>query len=470
MIQGGLKARKEIKGFDNVYKMIISKSVKISCLTYSSLYGFILKLTVDPDDSEYLNLNERGDFKSIQTEFILKLTVISESKESNLPLFKDTLKKTNLRADFLKEAKSQMEIYSKSIIGNKNPVCPGVADVHIGTVDVIHVMKKKCIDEDSKDICKIIYKLLDKYQQLRVGIMTMAIFPDNMTLSDYLKRNYLRDPQDFTNKFKTSNIGLKIICKLIILLLRCEYIHHDLHAGNILVSSNTDDVMIIDFGKVSSLSESSKWLKDYSPSSLEEFNNSINIQDNEYKENLARVNINKKYIKDIIRENIDVTKVKSKVKEMRSEFKKYIIENSNTKVSRPNKKKYIKNILKYIVLLDMIVYKLRYKKESYRTQMKWLFRLEKDVFDNSCVMAFEQMQKDFIINNMKHIEYRREYLAQVRDIKGAQLAKKDEYFKTNHLTKSLKVISSKKVKKVTKKNKSLTNKEKKNVTKRNLSL
>ena len=50
---------------------------------------------------------------------------------------------------------------------------------------------------------------------------------------------------------------------------------------------------------------------------------------------------------------------------MRSEFKKYIIENSNEKVSRPNKKKYIKTILKYIVLLDMIVYKLRYKKETF---------------------------------------------------------------------------------------------------------
>ena len=66
---------------------------------------------------------------------------------------------------------------------------------------------------------------------------------------------------------------------------------------------------------------------------------------------------------------------------MRSEFKKYIIENSNEKVSRPNKKKYIKTILKYIVLLDMIVYKLRYKKETYKTQMKWLFRLEKDIFE-----------------------------------------------------------------------------------------
>ena len=97
MIHGGLKARKELKGFDNVYKMIISKSAKISCLTYSSLYGFILKLTVDPDDSEYLNLNEKGDFESIQTEFIVKIAVISESKESNLPLFKDTSKKTNLK-------------------------------------------------------------------------------------------------------------------------------------------------------------------------------------------------------------------------------------------------------------------------------------------------------------------------------------------------------------------------------------
>ena len=363
-----------------------------------------------------------------------------------------------------------MEIYSKSIIGNKNPVCPGVADVHIGPIDIVYIIKKKCIDEDSKDICSIIAKLLNKYEPLRVGIMTMAIFPDNMTLSEYLKHNYLKDPNDFTNKFRTSNMTLKVIYKLIILLLRCEYIHHDLHAGNVLVSSKTDDVMIIDFGRVSSLSETSKWLKDYSPSSLQRFYDSINIQDQEYKANLAKVNINKKYIKDVIKENIDVTKVKSKVQEMRNEFKKYIIENSNEKVSRPNKKKYIKNILKYIVLLDMIVYKLRYKKETYKTQMKWLFRLEKDIFDNSCVMAFEQMQKDFIINNMKHIEYRREYLAQLRNIKGTQLAKKDEYFKTNPITKSLKVESSPRINKVTKKNKSLTNKEKKNITKRNLSV
>lgn len=305
MIQGGLKARKELKGFDNVYKMIISKSAKISCLTYSSLYGFILKLTVDPDDSEYLNLDEKGDFESIQTEYILKIAVISESKESNLPLFKDTSKKTNMRVDFLKEAKSQMEIFSKSIIGNKNPICPGVADVHIGPIDIVYLIKKKCIDEDSKEICSILVKLLNKYEPLRVGIMTMAIFPDNMTLSDYLKQNYLKDPKDFTNKFRTSNMTLKVICKLIILLLRCEYVHHDLHAGNILVSSKTDDVMIIDFGRVSSLSESSKWLKNYSPSSLEEFYNSINIQDEEYKANLAKVNINKKYIKDVIKENID---------------------------------------------------------------------------------------------------------------------------------------------------------------------
>ena len=80
------------------------------------------------------------------------------------------------------------------------------------------MIKKKCVDEDSKDICKIIVKLLNKYQPLRVGIMTMAIFPDNMTLSDYLKHNYLKDPNDFTNKFRTSNMALKVICKLIILL------------------------------------------------------------------------------------------------------------------------------------------------------------------------------------------------------------------------------------------------------------
>ena len=116
--------------------------------------------------------------------------------------------------------------------------------------------------------------------------------------------------------------------------------------------------------------------------SLQRFYDSINIQDEEYRANLAKVNINKKYIKDVIKENIDVTKVKSKVQQMRSEFKKeYIIENSNEKVSRPNKKKYIKTILKYIVLLDMIVYKLCYKKETYKTQMKWLFRLEKDIFE-----------------------------------------------------------------------------------------
>ena len=48
-------------------------------------------------------------------------------------------------------------------------------------------------------------------------------------------------------------------------------------------------------------------------------------------------------------------------------------------------------------------------------------------------------------------------MAQLRNIKGAQLAKKDEYFKTNPVTKSLKVESSPRIKKVTKRNKSLTN-------------
>jgi hypothetical protein len=86
--RGGLKLKNSSKkGFKAVYDMINSPSGSLKLLTYKSLKGFMIFLTVSDSDSEYLTLNGTQFTKPV-TSFILKFAVITPINDDTLPNYK----------------------------------------------------------------------------------------------------------------------------------------------------------------------------------------------------------------------------------------------------------------------------------------------------------------------------------------------------------------------------------------------
>ena len=79
--RGGLKLKNiNKKGFKALFDMINSASAKINLLTYSSLKGFMIELSVSEQASEYFSL--KGNmFVEPVTNYILKFAVITKDND-----------------------------------------------------------------------------------------------------------------------------------------------------------------------------------------------------------------------------------------------------------------------------------------------------------------------------------------------------------------------------------------------------
>ena len=102
---GGLKKKyPEKKGFKSVFDMINSASANITLLTYKSLKGFMIRLDVSQEDSEYLTLSGSKFTKPV-TSFILKFAVVAKENDTDLPKYKDVEKSSESKNSFFDEAK-----------------------------------------------------------------------------------------------------------------------------------------------------------------------------------------------------------------------------------------------------------------------------------------------------------------------------------------------------------------------------
>lgn len=429
---GGLKVKEDNDpGFDNILEMMKSDSAKISTVTYTSLYGFILKLTVDSKDSRYNNLSDTGNFTSSQTDFILKLVPVQEDHEQDIPnKFQGKDKRTNIDKDFIKEADVQMDIFAKSIVGGKEPICPGIADIQILTndasdiVNFLRLVSEKAIDEDAKKICAYLNKLSktksDKGYDIKLGILTMATIESPVCLYEYHNNALASGSNNDTNK-KLVNMYANAISQLILLIYKVGYIHHDLHNANIIVSERTGKTMIIDFGRVSKLHTSDhEYLKEYDKTQLDLLEKKMNKY---LKQGTLRYLNSLKFPSKYITESAKLGIKNEKISYVINNQKKSVFPMMNESCSPIKKMNVILTLLRLILWIDAATMALHYGKRKGEIKMGWIFYAEA-MFGNIFKRAFDVL-KDNIIDETTskfghNINYSKSYIPLYRSIKDSE--------------------------------------------------
>lgn len=264
---GGLKKKHpEKKGFKPVFDMINSPSANITLLTYKSLKGFMIRLDVSEEDSEYLALSG-SRFTKLVTSFILKFAVIAKENDTDLPMYKDVEKSSESKNSFFDEAKLQQEIWIKSILGDRPQICPSVANFSLFDNDnsklIINFLKQKHIDGRAGEIFNYLLDCLNitpvREPKYGIGILVMPNIENSMQLGDFLNLTVTPNPFDFYGKMigpQDIPSACSNVLSQIVRLFLMGVIHFDLHSGNVLIYLSRKQQIksfIIDFGRVSNI-------------------------------------------------------------------------------------------------------------------------------------------------------------------------------------------------------------------------
>ena len=316
--KGGAKLRHESKqGIKAIYDMINSQSSTLSILTTSSLKGFMVKLDVNPEASEFYALSTTTTrFQEPIVSYVLKFVVISNSV-MDLDDFDGNKKQTETRRSFIDEAELQQAVWENSIIGGTPEICPSVANLSIfnnnSSKVFLDFLINKANDTGLKDL--FIYLKQQLGFNKGIGVLTMPNIIDSTTLS--------RVPE---NKKIEAKIDLS--AQLIRLFIEICVVHFDLHSGNALIvfDSNGDIITsrIIDFGRASNIIDESddeflpnkptqtkpwNWKGVICPSKEEIYDKIEEFLDrfNELKE-LNDINQENQFVLDVLRYLIDLDK------------------------------------------------------------------------------------------------------------------------------------------------------------------
>lgn len=264
---GGLKKKyPEKKGFKPVFDMINSPSANITLLTYKSLKGFMIRLDVSEEDSEYLTLSGSKFTKPV-TSFILKFAVIAQENDTDLPKYKDVGKSSESKDSFFDEAKLQQEIWIKSILGNRPQICPSVANFSLFDNDnsklLINFLKQKHIDGRAIEVFNYLLDCLNitpvgepKYG---IGILVMPNIENSKQFGEFLDLKVTPNPVNFNGKMvgiQDKYDACSNVLAQIVRLFLMSVIHFDLHTGNALIYLSRGQEIksfIIDFGRVSNI-------------------------------------------------------------------------------------------------------------------------------------------------------------------------------------------------------------------------
>lgn len=162
---GGLKAINPTKrGFEAIRDMINSEGSVLSILTISSAKGFMIKLDVLKEHSDYFNIGintttrtTNGIFDTPVTSFILKFAVITDRPDVNLPKYMGRIKQSESIDTFFNEAKLQQKIWKKSILWGGEAICPSVANFCLfdynDTLVLIPMLREKGDSENTNYLC-----------------------------------------------------------------------------------------------------------------------------------------------------------------------------------------------------------------------------------------------------------------------------------------------------------------------------
>jgi hypothetical protein len=303
-MKGGIiKTNSNLSSWQAVYNMITSEHSKLTSISYNSAAGFIFKLDVQEEYSEFLGLNSaRTSFNEPVTSLIFKIVIIDAKNEIiELPEYEDKDKKYHdkvleNKGNFIQEAVIQQDIYLKTINPNGNYICPSVIDLslfknqHAKKLinDLFNIFDK---DYECGQMLKYLHEAL-KNKSAELGMITMELV-DNNYIPIY-KAIYL-DRERYIYKTNCEYA----LAELIILFIKLKLVNYDCHSRNILAKRNGNlKSLLIDFGRVIDLKNVSQKMKtqykiftgkDFD----EDFNDIVNIDVRDFYD-ITRENYNDK--------------------------------------------------------------------------------------------------------------------------------------------------------------------------------
>jgi hypothetical protein len=250
---GGVKLINASKtGFTPVHDMLMSPSARLEHFTSSSLKGFMIKLQVDQDDSEYASQNSRGigKFTDRETSFILKFVVLTRHPDTDLTPFRGRDKASESQTSFYEEAELQRDIWALSIQGGRKQICPSVANLSMfdntSSLNLLDDLLTVHQDAATSDVFNYFIAEITGNASYGMGILTMPNIVGSDTFGNYSPRF---NPDAYT----------LAIARIVRLFIDIGVVHLDLHQGNILFFTNKDgdlDCLIIDFGRACNLKKS----------------------------------------------------------------------------------------------------------------------------------------------------------------------------------------------------------------------
>ena len=248
---GVVKKNSDLSSWQAVYNMITSENSKLTSISYDSLVGFIFKLDVQEEYSEFLGLNDsRTLFNEPVKSLIFKIVIVHQFNNLiNLEPYKDIKKKEHGKGvenknNFIQEAVVQQNIYLKTINPNGNYICPSVIDLSLFKNDdakqlINDLLKTKKKDSECENMLNYLNSVLEVYDA-ELGMLTMELVDNNYTPLYNI----------YKNEVYPTNCEYAI-AEIIILFIKLKLVNYDCHFGNVLANRRGDSKsLLIDFGRV----------------------------------------------------------------------------------------------------------------------------------------------------------------------------------------------------------------------------
>ena len=265
--------REEKIGFTPIFNMIKSEGSRLQILSYTSVKGFVYTLHVNPQNTEYNGLDDNFTrFDKPITSFVLKVVIISPYADTPLTPYmlpkdnsiihtskKDNnlkIKHTESEETFFQECKIQQDIWSESIQGGREPICPSVVNLAFFTnsqakniltgVFFPKLDSSNTHDSECQRTLKYLFDELELNKNFKLSIMTMPLEKKTFTL-DTIQRKY--------NSRYINEALVQGIAQIIRLFIERSIIHFDLHSDNVLIyiHNNVAHCLLIDFERVCDL-------------------------------------------------------------------------------------------------------------------------------------------------------------------------------------------------------------------------
>lgn len=230
------------------YNIVINEYIKKSkkkLISYSSLYGLIISMTLNDDIIQkfngYMFMDTSGNI--IKT-FLLKLSFINDNPIKIDIQGINSPKMTVTEYEFTEEVKLHKKIFIKSINAYGKSIVP---EVFLGgqTIFSLNDETYKNISVDDKNKQMILEGYLNaaiKQNINIVGIYIMKYTEGYITYYDNVEK-YAGNQQiinELNEIYRTYHILFGLL----------GYVHKDAHGGNIMIDFDNRDAFIIDFGRI----------------------------------------------------------------------------------------------------------------------------------------------------------------------------------------------------------------------------